>query len=77
MKRRISAIVHDALLARCIIDWSKGKGTEKTYDAAERLFESLWGRLTPDERKEYEAIVDRARIEEVLADTSSTRFGTN
>ncbi len=77
MKRRISAIVHDALLARCIMERAKGNGTLNICDAAERLFESLWDRLTPDERREYEAIVDRARIEDALEEIYSTRFGPN
>ena len=65
MKRKTDPAVRDALLARCILERSKdGEGNQKIHEAAQLLFDSLFGRLTPDQRDEYERFIERAWIEE-------------
>jgi hypothetical protein len=77
VKRKMSNPVRDTLLTRCMMEWAKRKEIEKICDASERLFDSLWGRLTPAEREEYESIVHQARIDETLKEGTSTPQGPN
>jgi hypothetical protein len=65
MKRKTNPAVRDALLARCILGRSKdGEDNQKIHEAAQLLVDSLFGRLTPDQRDEYARFIERAWIEE-------------
>ena len=65
MKRKTDPAVRDALLARCILERSKdGEDNQKIHEAAQLLFDWLFGRLTPDQRDAYERFIERAWIEE-------------
>jgi hypothetical protein len=71
----ISVPVRDALTARCILERAEeGEGSPKIRELAKRLFNSIFERLTPDQRTEYEKLVAQARTDELdslIAGTAS------
>jgi hypothetical protein len=64
--KKTTPIVREALLARCIIEWSNKNGEmEMIQRASELLFSSIWDRLTADEVGEFHAIVEKAIFEDI------------
>ena len=58
--------VKNALLARCIVEWSKDSADrDKIFRAAQILFESLFGALSPNQKQHYQNIVNTAQAEEI------------
>lgn len=64
-KGKMSVMVRDTLIARCILEYADREGNKRTYELANSLFNSLFEKLTPDQRNEYDRVVAEARAERV------------